>query len=80
MARNEVNQRAKAIVATVAWVVCWGLFTVSGVGNAERLLKSTEPEYVVEKEMTQGFVVRLLHFLWQTGKSSYQPVWPVSLN
>ncbi|THF96206.1 hypothetical protein TEA_008771 [Camellia sinensis var. sinensis] len=26
--------------------------------------------------MRHGFVVRLLHFFWQTGKSSYQPVWP----
>lgn len=80
MARNEVHQRAKAIVTTIAWVVFWGLFMASGVGSAERLLKSKERDYVVDKETRQGFLVQLLHFLWQTGKSSYQPVWPVCLS
>lgn len=79
MDRTRVNQTAKALATTVAWVLCWGLFTVSGVGNAERILKATEPGYVVEKEMRQGFVVQVLHFLWQSGKSSYQPVWPVRI-
>ncbi|KAI8028755.1 Sulfite exporter TauE/SafE family protein 3 [Camellia lanceoleosa] len=73
---KELNQRAKAVATTAAWVVCWGLFTVIDVGSAERLLRATEPGYFVEKEMRHGFVVRLLHFFWQTGKSSYQPVWP----
>ncbi|CAL5367263.1 unnamed protein product [Camellia sinensis] len=70
---KELNQRAKAVATTAAWVVCWGLFTVIDVGSAERLLRATEPGYFVEKEMRHGFVVRLLHFFWQTGKSSYQP-------
>ncbi|GMP28311.1 hypothetical protein CsSME_00003912 [Camellia sinensis var. sinensis] len=73
---KELNQRAKAVATTAAWVVCWGLFTVIDVGSAERLLRATEPGYFVEKEMRHGFVVRLLHFFWQTGKSTYQPVWP----
>ncbi|XP_058186210.1 sulfite exporter TauE/SafE family protein 3-like isoform X3 [Rhododendron vialii] len=73
---EEVNQRAKAIVASAAWVVCWGLFTVCDVGSAERLLRATEPGCLVEKEMGLGFAVRMLHFFWQSGKSSYEHVWP----
>ncbi|CAK9150747.1 unnamed protein product [Ilex paraguariensis] len=76
MARADVNQKAKAVAATVAWVVCWGLFTLSGFGSAERFLKATEPGYIVEKEMRLGFALRLLHFFWQSGKSSYEHVWP----
>ncbi|KAL3527094.1 hypothetical protein ACH5RR_011750 [Cinchona calisaya] len=71
-----INQRAKAIAAILAWVFCWILFTASDIGNAERLLKTTEPGHFVEKEMRQGFLVRLLHFFWQSGPSSYQHVWP----
>lgn len=80
MATEEVKQRGKAMVALTAWVVCWGLFTVCEVGSAERLLRETEPGYFVEKEMRLSFAVRLLHFFWQSGKSSYEHVWPVSLH
>ncbi|CDP02034.1 unnamed protein product [Coffea canephora] len=71
-----INQRAKAIALTAAWFFCWILFTASDIGSAERLLKTVEPGHIVEKEMRQGFIVRLVHFLWQSGKSSYQHVWP----
>ncbi|XP_057492799.1 sulfite exporter TauE/SafE family protein 3-like [Actinidia eriantha] len=76
MGLNEVSQRAMAVAATAACLVCWGLFTVIGFGSAERLLRVTEPDYFVEKEMRHGFIVRLLHFFWQTGKSGYEHVWP----
>ncbi|KAK3011627.1 hypothetical protein RJ639_011129 [Escallonia herrerae] len=76
MAGFEVKQRVKGLAAAAAWVICWSLFTMSGVGSAERLLKATEPGYIVEREMRQGFLVQVLHFFWQSGKSSYQPVWP----
>ncbi|KAA8547355.1 hypothetical protein F0562_003781 [Nyssa sinensis] len=72
----EVNQRAKALAVAAAWVVCWGLFAASDVGNAERLLRAPEPAYSVEKETTKGFGVRLIHFFWQSGGSSYEHVWP----
>ncbi|OIT06377.1 PREDICTED: uncharacterized protein LOC109210703 [Nicotiana attenuata] len=75
MANEEVKERVKALVITAVWIICWGLFTISDVGNAERLLKTEEPTYVVEKEMRQGFALRLLHFLWN-GKSTYEHVWP----
>ena len=80
MGLNEVSQRAMAVAATVACLVCWGLFTVIGFGSAERLLRVTEPDYFVEKEMRHGFIVRLFHFFWQTGKSGYEHVWPVSFS
>ncbi|XP_009788571.1 sulfite exporter TauE/SafE family protein 3-like [Nicotiana tabacum] len=75
MANEEVKQRVKALLITAVWIICWGLFTISDVGNAERLLKTEEPTYVVEKEMRQGFALRLLRFLWN-GKSTYEHVWP----
>lgn len=76
MANEEVKQRVKALLITAVWIICWGLFTISDVGNAERLLKTEEPTYVVEKEMRQGFALRLLRLMWN-GKSSYEHVWPV---
>lgn len=76
----EMNQRIKALVLTASWVCCWILFTSSDIGSAERLIKAIEPGHIVEKEMRQGFLVRVLHFFWQSGKSSYQHVWPVSLS
>ncbi|CAL5326364.1 unnamed protein product [Camellia sinensis] len=80
MASTKVNQRAKAVAATVAaWVVCWCLFTVSDVGNAERLLKSStdhRPQHFSEEEMRSRFGLRLIHFFWQNAKSSYEHVWP----
>ncbi|CAL5371192.1 unnamed protein product [Camellia sinensis] len=80
MASTKVNQRAKAVAATVAaWVVCWCLFTVSDVGNAQRLLKSStdhRPQHFSEEELRSGFGLRLIHFFWQNAKSSYEHVWP----
>ncbi|KAJ8764542.1 hypothetical protein K2173_006282 [Erythroxylum novogranatense] len=44
--------------------------------NTERPLKDKRPDTLVATEMRPGFIVRLTHFLWQSGKSSYVPVWP----
>lgn len=81
MARLGVNQRAvAAVAATSALVVCLGLVMMSGVGNAERLLKADDrpAEHLVNKNKEPGFLSKVVHFLWQSGKSSYQHVWPVS--
>ncbi|XP_057975242.1 sulfite exporter TauE/SafE family protein 3-like isoform X2 [Malania oleifera] len=77
MARVAMSQRAVAAVATaVAWL-CLCLVVMSDVGSAERVLKATDPEKLVDqKEMNRGFMVKVVNFLWQNGKSSYQPVWP----
>ncbi|KAK6237485.1 hypothetical protein QUC31_002954 [Theobroma cacao] len=76
MARVQVNQRSLAIMA---WVVFLVLVMMSNVGNAERLLKDKRNQPVFkdnENENTRGLLVRVANFLWQGGKSSYEPVWP----
>ncbi|XVE82639.1 hypothetical protein DITRI_Ditri16bG0022300 [Diplodiscus trichospermus] len=74
MARVLVNQRGLAIIA---WIVFLVLVMTSNVGIAERLLKDKRNQEVFkEKEKTQGFLVRVAHFLWQGRKSAYEPVWP----
>ena len=76
MAGIQVNRRGLAIIA---WIVFLVLVMMSNVGIAERLLKDKRNQEVFkEKEKTQGFLARVAHFLWQGGKSAYEPVWPVS--
>ncbi|XP_047322139.1 sulfite exporter TauE/SafE family protein 3-like [Impatiens glandulifera] len=75
MALGEFNHRAK-------WIASWMilgclLFAVSEVRSADRLLRSNNTyNNVKENETGEGFAMKLLHFFWQSGKSSYQPVWP----
>lgn len=38
------------------------------------------PDSVVEKDQTQSVLVRVIDFMWQSDKSSYEHVWPVSLS
>ncbi|XWS29307.1 hypothetical protein CRYUN_Cryun24cG0017700 [Craigia yunnanensis] len=74
MAHIQVNRRGLVIVA---WVVFLVFVMMSNVGIAERLLKDKRNHEVFkEKEKTQGFLVRVAKFLWQDGKSAYEPVWP----
>ncbi|XP_059293227.1 sulfite exporter TauE/SafE family protein 3-like [Lycium ferocissimum] len=78
MASEELKHRLKAFLLTAVWILCWGLFTISDVSSAERLLKDKEPTYinVENNEMKpQGFALKLVHFLWN-GRSSYEHVWP----
>jgi hypothetical protein len=51
---------------------------MTNMASAERLLKDKEAETLVKKEMSPGYIVKMIHFLFQGGKSSYEPVWPVS--
>lgn len=74
MAKIELQQRLKSVIVTAAFVFCWALFE-SYMGDAERLLPNTQ---IIEKESKEGFSAKLLHFFWQSGKSSYEHVWPVS--
>jgi hypothetical protein len=78
MAQTHVNHRALAIsTAAAAWFLFWSLVMMSSVGSAERVLKDKATENF-EKEVSHGFLPRMVHFLWQSGKSSYEHVWPVS--
>ncbi|XVF59608.1 hypothetical protein PTKIN_Ptkin07bG0289500 [Pterospermum kingtungense] len=73
MARAQVNQRSLAIIGIVFLV----LVMICNVGVAERLLKDKRnQEFPKDNKETQGFLARVSLFLWQVGKSSYEPVWP----
>lgn len=78
MAQIRMNRRSLAAAVTV-WMVFLGLIMMEKLSNAERLLKDKDPQvFADEKEMRPGFLCRVAHFLWQSGESSYEPVWPVS--
>ncbi|KAE8685987.1 hypothetical protein F3Y22_tig00111088pilonHSYRG00279 [Hibiscus syriacus] len=74
MAGIKVNRRWLAIMT---WRVFLVLVVMSNVGTAERLLKDKGNRHVPKETVkTQGFLVRVVNFLWQGGKSGYEPVWP----
>lgn len=73
MAQIKVNQKA---LANATRLVILGLLMMTNLGTAERLLKYKNPPNYVEEETRQGFLDRVSNFLWQSGKSSYEPVWP----
>lgn len=80
MARTEMKQKAFSVsTSVVIWMVFATFFLMNCFVNGERLLKEKKPENFVDKEVKQtGIFVRVIHFLWEGGKSSYEPVWPVS--
>ncbi|XP_047310764.1 sulfite exporter TauE/SafE family protein 3-like [Impatiens glandulifera] len=70
MALVELFNKSRVNWISAAWmIICCLLFAVMNVGNADRLLGKRD-------ETGEGFTKKLLHFLWQSGKSSYEPVWP----
>ncbi|KAK8717554.1 hypothetical protein V6N13_044816 [Hibiscus sabdariffa] len=74
MAEIKVNRRWLTIMA---WRVLLVLVVMSNAGIAERLLKDKGNQHVPKETVkTQGFLVRLVNFLWQSAKSGYEPVWP----
>ncbi|XP_022752128.1 sulfite exporter TauE/SafE family protein 3-like [Durio zibethinus] len=74
MARIQVNRRGLAIMARMVFLI---LVMMSNMGIAERILKDKwNQEVFKEKEKTQGFLVKIADFLWEGGKSAYEPVWP----
>lgn len=78
MVQIQVNRKGLVISA---WLVFLVLVMMSNVGTAaDRLLKEKmNHEVPKEEEKTQGFIVRVAQFLWEGGKSAYEPVWPVKL-
>lgn len=81
MGRTQLNHRALAMsTAVVAWFLFWNIVMMSNVSCAERVLKDKVPEnFVPDKQDRPGFLLRMVQFFWQGGKSSYEHVWPVSL-
>ncbi|XP_050379955.1 sulfite exporter TauE/SafE family protein 3-like [Argentina anserina] len=77
MARTMVTRKTVSAVALVACAVFTSLLMVSNVVSGERLLKDDQkPRKFVEEDINQGVFLRMMKLLWQTGGSSYQPVWP----
>ncbi|KAF3440220.1 hypothetical protein FNV43_RR19090 [Rhamnella rubrinervis] len=81
MARTDhkatFSKSALSVAAAALWMVFTILVMMSDVGNGERVLKDKQPaENFVEEDMKKGIFVRVIQFLWQGGKSSYQHVWP----
>lgn len=81
MAGAEVKRKkAFSVSAALLWTV-FCLLIMNEVVSGERILKDKlNPENFVDvEEKQQGVLMRVTHFLWQSGKSSYQHVWPVSI-
>ncbi|XP_031255001.1 sulfite exporter TauE/SafE family protein 3-like [Pistacia vera] len=77
MAQTRMNRRALA-AAAAAGMVFLGLVMTEQMVGAERLLKDKDPDQVFadQREMRPALLLRVVHFFWQGGKSSYEPVWP----
>uniref|UniRef100_A0A7N0UC42 Sulfite exporter TauE/SafE family protein n=1 Tax=Kalanchoe fedtschenkoi TaxID=63787 RepID=A0A7N0UC42_KALFE len=72
MAPPNINHRA----AVAAGSLCC-LLVIAGLSSAERLLKEVKPENVTDEDTgNPGLVTRVIHFLWESGKSTYAHVWP----
>jgi len=64
-------------IAAATWLVLCILTMICNVSLADRMLKEQESGNDGKKER-QGVLAAIVNFLWEDGKSSYEPVWPVS--
>jgi len=64
-------------IAAATWMVLCIITMICNVSLADRILKEKELGNDVPKER-QGILKAIVNFLWEEGKSSYEPVWPVS--
>ncbi|XP_020217725.1 sulfite exporter TauE/SafE family protein 3 [Cajanus cajan] len=71
---TKVKRKTCAIAAAI-WLVLCILTMICNVSLAERVLKEKELGNDVKKER-QGVLKAIINFLWEDGKSSYEPVWP----
>nr|XP_025698843.1 sulfite exporter TauE/SafE family protein 3 isoform X2 [Arachis hypogaea] len=68
---------AAATTLAKTWLVLWILVTMFfTVCLAERVLKEKEVADFADDKQTKGILRVVIDFLWQEGKSSYDPVWP----
>lgn len=66
--------------STATWLLALCILTmICSVSLADRVLKEKESGNDVDKER-QGVLRVVVNFLWQSGESSYEPVWPVSIH
>ncbi|XP_047152776.1 sulfite exporter TauE/SafE family protein 3-like [Vigna umbellata] len=69
-----VKRKTCSIVAAT-WLVLCILTMICSVSLADRMLKEKEMGNDGEKER-QGVLKAIANFLWEEGKSSYEPIWP----
>jgi len=72
-----VVKRKTCSIAASTWLVLCILTMICSVSLADRMLKEKELGNDGKKER-QGVLEAIANFLWEEGKSSYEPVWPVS--
>lgn len=79
--KADINRRAVAVSAFTLMALVLVLITMSDVAAAERPLMGKEPELTMDQKKMdgQGLPGRVISLFWQSGKSSYKPVWPVSV-
>ncbi|CAI0420015.1 unnamed protein product [Linum tenue] len=68
---NKLSQRSVAAWMTILW-----LLTIRIIATAAHRMLGDETEEVQKEIRQDQFLTRMVHFLWQSGKSSYEPVWP----
>ncbi|XP_061342363.1 sulfite exporter TauE/SafE family protein 3-like [Gastrolobium bilobum] len=75
MATEVKHMTSSIAAATAAWMALFILTMICNVSLAYRVSKEKELGNFVEKER-RGVLRVMIDFLWQSGKSSYEPVWP----
>ncbi|KAG4973339.1 hypothetical protein JHK87_030160 [Glycine soja] len=62
-------------IAAATWLVLCIITMICNVSLADRILKEKNIGNDVQQER-QGVLKAIINFLWEEGKSSYEPVWP----
>lgn len=70
---------ANSAFALGALVLVLVLVAMGNVAAAERPLADIEPKHFDPKSRRRGILGKVISFFWQSGESSYEPVWPVSV-
>ncbi|XP_028775626.1 sulfite exporter TauE/SafE family protein 3 isoform X2 [Neltuma alba] len=73
----QVNRKSSRAAAKATWLLLCSLFMICNVTLAERIIKDKKSDnLVVERDEGRGVLARVIEFMWQNDKSSYEPVWP----
>ncbi|KAI9089005.1 hypothetical protein K1719_029284 [Acacia pycnantha] len=74
----QVNQKTSRAASKATWLVLWSLIMICNVTLAERIIKDKKSENLdlVQRDEGRGVLAKVIEFMWQNDKSSYEPVWP----
>ncbi|XP_054825363.1 sulfite exporter TauE/SafE family protein 3-like [Prosopis cineraria] len=73
----QVNQKTSRAAAQATWVVLWSLIMICNITLAERIIQDKKSDSLVERDDERsGVLARVIQFMWQNDRSSYEPVWP----